>query len=103
MSAENGASGSGDDPRKSARIAAFEPAIPTSPTNPVHEVDEVEMLQAQLVVLRRQHREIDAKIEGLSMDPSVDSLTLRRMKRKKLSLKDRITRIEDRLTPDIIA
>lgn len=103
MSVENGAPGSGDDPQKSARITVFQPSFPTGFGGGLHKVDEAEMLQAQLVVLRRQHRDIDAEVEKLAADPSVDSLTLRRMKRKKLSLKDRIARIEDRLTPDIIA
>lgn len=62
-----------------------------------------ELLKTQLKELRREHRKLDAEIETLHTDNTSDQLTLRRLKKRKLQLKDEITRIEDRLYPDIIA
>jgi len=53
--------------------------------------------------LRVQHRHIDDEINALRETGAVDMLKIGRMKKIKLKLKDRIARIEDMLTPDIIA
>lgn len=66
-------------------------------------MDQDELLATQLTELRRQHRELDGEIEALSATPGADQLTLRRLKKHKLALKDQIARIEDLLYPDIIA
>lgn len=60
-------------------------------------------LQARLKVLRREHADLDASIEALSLMPVPDQLMIARLKRKKLTLRDEITKIEDRILPDIIA
>lgn len=65
------------------------------------ETDEV--LRVKLEVLRRQHRDLDDAIRALEETGRTDQLQLRRLKKQKLSLKDRISLIEDQLTPDIIA
>ena len=62
-----------------------------------------DVLQVELEVFKRQHRDLDAAIEALQEKGTGDQLTLKRLKKQKLHLKDRIARIEDRLTPDIIA
>jgi hypothetical protein len=62
-----------------------------------------EVLKIELEVLRREHRDLDEAIHALSERPAPDHLTLKRLKRRKLGLKDQIARIEDQLTPDIIA
>ncbi|MQY43278.1 DUF465 domain-containing protein [Epibacterium sp. SM1969] len=62
-----------------------------------------EVLQVELEVLRRQHRDLDEAIMALSEKAGSDQLTIQRFKKQKLQLKDLISRIEDRLTPDIIA
>jgi hypothetical protein len=54
-------------------------------------------------VLTREHRDLDEAIGALEERPLPDQLTLRRLKKRKLALKDAISRIEDELTPDIIA
>lgn len=64
--------------------------------------DEAE-LRAKLAAMRREHRELDTQIESLHVEQSTDQLTLKRLKKRKLQLKDHITRIEDQLYPDIIA
>ena len=60
-------------------------------------------LRAKLRVLEQEHRDLDAAILALETSGSADQLQLRRLKKKKLSLKDQITAIENMLIPDIIA
>lgn len=62
-----------------------------------------EVLRVKLEVLRQNHRDLDEAIGALEINPGFDQLTLKRLKRQKLALKDRIAVIEDELTPDIIA
>jgi hypothetical protein len=62
-----------------------------------------EVLRVKLEVLRREHRDLDQAILALEESGRADMLTLRRLKKQKLMLKDQIARIEDELTPDIIA
>ena len=62
-----------------------------------------EVLRVELEVFRREHRDLDEAITALSERGTADQLTLQRLKKKKLKLKDLIAQIEDRLTPDIIA
>jgi hypothetical protein len=62
-----------------------------------------DVLRVELEVFRREHRDLDEAIGALSDKGTSDQLTLRRLKKQKLLLKDRIAVIEDRLTPDIIA
>jgi len=62
-----------------------------------------EMLVIRLEVLRRQHRDLDDAIRALEDKGTSDQLTIRRLKKQKLQLKDRMQQIEDLLTPDIIA
>jgi hypothetical protein len=65
--------------------------------------DEESELRAQLAQLRQEHRDLDAAIEALHNSPGSDLLQVQRLKKRKLHLRDRIIRIEDQLTPDIIA
>lgn len=62
-----------------------------------------EVLKVELEVFRRQHRDLDEAISALQERGTSDQLTIRRLKKQKLGLKDIIALIEDRLTPDIIA
>ncbi len=62
-----------------------------------------DVLKVELEVFRREHRDLDEAITALVEKSTSDQLTLQRLKKKKLQLKDLIARIEDRLTPDIIA
>ncbi|PHP27010.1 YdcH family protein [Limimaricola cinnabarinus] len=66
-------------------------------------MDEDEVLRVELEVLRREHRDLDEAIEALEARGGADMLQLRRLKKQKLMLKDKIARIEDRIFPDIIA
>jgi hypothetical protein len=62
-----------------------------------------DVLRVRLEVLRREHRDLDDAIRALELKGTGDQLTIRRLKKQKLQLKDRIQQVEDRLTPDIIA
>jgi hypothetical protein len=57
----------------------------------------------QLIELRLEHSDLDAAIERLSSDPRSDEVQLRRLKKRKLLLKDTIARLESRLIPDLDA
>lgn len=69
--------------------------------SPEMQLDDV--LRVKLEVLRREHRDLDDAIHALQEKGTADMLTLKRLKKQKLSLKDRIAVLEDQLTPDIIA
>ena len=72
-----------------------------APTDLSMKTDEV--LRVELEVLKREHRDLDDAIQAIASQTAPDMLQLSRMKKRKLMLKDRIARIEDELTPDIIA
>lgn len=72
--------------------------------NDDEQIDDPEaILRAELAELRQEHQDLDDAIEALAIRPLVDQLQIARLKRKKLALRDAIQKIEDRLTPDIIA
>ena len=62
-----------------------------------------DVLQIELEVLKQEHRDLDEAVLALEERGIRDQLTIQRLKKKKLALKDKIAVIEDRLTPDIIA
>jgi hypothetical protein len=65
--------------------------------------EEERELRAQLSRLQQEHRDLDAAIAALQVSPGSDLIQVQRLKKRKLHLRDRITFIEDQLTPDIIA
>jgi len=71
--------------------------------NPPKELNHEEVLRIKLEVLRREHRDLDEAIAAMTDRVTSDPLTLKRLKKRKLALKDQIARIADELTPDIIA
>jgi hypothetical protein len=66
-------------------------------------MDEREELASRLAELRNEHRDLDAAIAALTQTSRFDQLQAQRLKKRKLVLKDMIRKIEDMLTPDIIA
>jgi hypothetical protein len=58
---------------------------------------------ARLRELRIEHRDLDDVITRLQMDYRVDELQLKRLKKRKLMLKDQVTRLESELIPDLNA
>lgn len=87
---------SGDD----ARIVPLHPDLPGGGSRAVMGHDGV--LRSTLRLLRQEHRDLDEAIDALQARAG-DPFTVKRLKAQKLRLKDRIARIEDELTPDIIA
>ena len=66
--------------------------------------DEERMqIEARITALEIEHHDLDDVITRLSERPSQDQLQLRRLKKRKLFLKDSIARLRDRLIPDILA
>ena len=64
---------------------------------------EEEALRAKLTELMQEHRDLDAAIAAMGEQGVNDQLQITRLKKRKLQLRDQITRIEDALLPDIIA
>lgn len=60
-------------------------------------------IERRLADLREEHKDLDDSIQALEERYQPDMLQIARLKRKKLLLKDEIGRLEDQLTPDIIA
>ena len=71
--------------------------------NAPSELNFEEMLRIRLEVMRREHRDLDEAVRAMEASGRSDQLTLRRLKKQKLALKDQIVKIEDQLIPDIIA
>ncbi len=65
--------------------------------------DDDARIRAELMQLRQEHSDLDAAIQALIETGRADHLRLQRLKKQKLSLKDRISLLEDKLLPDIIA
>jgi len=64
------------------------------------DTSEIKQLLSELV---EEHRDLDQAINRMALDPWQDQLRLRRMKKRKLKLKDWIARLESKLIPDLDA
>ncbi len=93
--------------RENRYIPAKRPAttheLSDNQMNAPSELNFEEMLRIRLEVLRREHRDLDDAIHALASGGRGDALTLQRLKKQKLALKDQIVRVQDQLIPDIIA
>ncbi len=67
------------------------------------EVDENETTRGELNRLRQEHQDLDAAVLALQAMAMPDQLRIARMKKRKLVLRDQIAKLENRLTPDLIA
>ena len=65
--------------------------------------EEERELREQLARLQQEHRDLDAAISALELSSGFDRIQVQRLKKRRLHLRDRISHIEDQLTPDIIA
>jgi hypothetical protein len=81
----------------------LETCAPGGATKAAMTKEEERELRAELARLQQEHRDLDAAIVALQQSPGADVIQVQRLKKRKLSLRDRITYIEDELTPDIIA
>jgi len=66
-------------------------------------MDDTAEISRQLVELRIEHRDLDVAIMRMAADRKCDELQLRRMKKRKLKLKDMIAYLENKLIPDLDA
>ncbi len=66
-------------------------------------MEDITDLQEKLADLEREHRDLDQEIDRLVHTPPVDLLTIQRLKKKKLAIKDQITKLKSDILPDIIA
>lgn len=70
----------------------------------VNENDETRgQFESELGRLKQEHRDLDAAIDALETNVAGDQLQIQRLKKRKLVLRDRMSFVEDQLTPDIIA
>ena len=67
---------------------------------PKDTTESPEVLQVRLVEFRTEHRDLDEAISRMMLAPPEDQLLLRRLKKRKLLLKDRISALERMLDPD---
>ena len=66
-------------------------------------LDERKQLMIEIERLREEHRDLDTAIDALALVKTGDQIQIQRLKKRKLSLRDRIGYLEDQVTPDIIA
>jgi hypothetical protein len=67
------------------------------------ETCEIEYCKNRLTELRTEHRDLDDVIARLTKDPLIDELELKRLKKRKLMLKDIIAHLESKVMPDLDA
>lgn len=65
--------------------------------------EEIDAIKRRIVELQIEHRDLDEVIERLTAEAYPDELQIRRLKKRKLALKDEITLLQMRITPDIPA
>jgi hypothetical protein len=65
--------------------------------------DPLAAMESELSRLKQEHRDLDSAIDALESMTGGDQLQVQRLKKRKLILKDRMSFLEDQLTPDIIA
>ena len=64
---------------------------------------DIEVIRRKLTELQSEHRDLDDVISRITGDGPFDQLQVRRLKKRKLLLKDQIAQLESELLPDIIA
>lgn len=66
-------------------------------------MEDQDELRARIAALKTEHRDLDLAIDALAMKGGGDQLSIARLKKRKLALRDEIALLEDQLIPDIIA
>jgi hypothetical protein len=69
----------------------------------MEDIPDLDATRRRIAELKQEHRDLDDVIARLAVEPVQDELQMRRLKKRKLQLKDRILRLECQLTPDIPA
>jgi len=65
--------------------------------------EEIGQIRTRVIELKLEHRDLDQLIEQLVRDPSFEELHVKRLKKRKLQIKDELTQLEGSLIPDILA
>lgn len=68
-----------------------------------HSDADIAAVRRRLVELKLEHHDLDMSLQRLADDPHVDELALKRMKKRKLQLKDMIAKLQSELIPDLDA
>jgi hypothetical protein len=84
-----------DQARTPSRSALLSPACDLSPLD-----SNLHFPQRRLIELRMEHADLDALIDRTGSEAPVDELMMRRLKKRRLGLRDEIARIERELTPN---
>ena len=66
-------------------------------------MEDQESIRKRLEEVKMEHRDLDDAIARVAENPPFDQIKIQRLKKRKLALKDEISRLEDLLLPDIIA
>ena len=85
-------------PAETAQPDDLEPTVRELPISA-----EVVALRGEMALMKQEHKDMDDSIQALETMPVPDQILIARLKRKKLALRDRISTIEDKINPDIIA
>ncbi|MEE8288005.1 MAG: YdcH family protein [Nitrosomonadaceae bacterium] len=64
---------------------------------------EIEAIKCRIIDMQVEHHDLDVVITKLSENPYPDQLQLKRLKKRRLQLKDMITKLKEQLVPDILA
>ncbi|MCW8923810.1 MAG: DUF465 domain-containing protein [Gammaproteobacteria bacterium] len=65
--------------------------------------EEIRRIKTRIVELELEHRDLDQLIEQLVRSPGFEELHIKRLKKRKLQIKDELAKLEDKLIPDILA
>jgi hypothetical protein len=85
-------------------IVCYTTILTGKPANPALYMDlDLEAIKARLEQLRTEHRDLDEAIARIGEKVPYNHLQVQRLKKRKLVLKDLITKLESHLVPDIIA
>jgi len=67
------------------------------------DIEQKKIIEAKLYSLRVEHRDLDDVIGTLSVQPSINQIQIQRLKKRKLMIKDEMSRLEGMMIPNIIA
>lgn len=65
--------------------------------------EEIARIKVLVEEIKLEHHDLDQIIERLACDPTFEELHIKRLKKRKLQLRDQLARLEDELIPDILA
>lgn len=96
-----------DDPKKPHLVAVDGDRTDAPSATEDHDIEEMgandDAIRLKIRELEQEHRDLDLAIDSMEERMPYDRLTIQRLKKKKLQLKDEITRLHDIVLPDIIA